>query len=55
MISKHTYYKFENYQPFKPSLTEELFQFPNIGLWHLRVPPIILRSIVKFYSPSLKK
>lgn len=31
MISKHTYYKFERYQPFKPNLTEELVQFPNIA------------------------
>lgn len=31
MISKHTYYKFESYQHFKPNLTEELVRFPNIG------------------------
>lgn len=31
MISKHTYYKSECCQPFKPNLTEDLVQFPNIG------------------------
>lgn len=31
MISKHTYYKFECRQPFKPNLTEHIAQFPSIG------------------------
>lgn len=54
MISKHTCYKFESYQPFKPNLTEELVQFPNIGFVTPQSPSNILRNIMKYYSPTPK-